>query len=376
VTFRTQHAHPTPPSSECIGAADPTLLDAVAATTAEPVHFAPTSSHELQGFLREVTGGQNVAFCNDFPFAVVVYWLHPTTGKEIQNARLAAGQTAHLVSFRGHRFALRGEKMGTLLGYAEVQREQTFFSKAVAAASAGVEGAEACSYPEQGFEEDLAEARRVEATREACHARRLGHNRDQPHWVHHFNAVPFKKTKVPAALWAEVRQFFKEHRPREIQEGWPYGNCYTNADEVPTSIVTLTDTMRQRIFEGVRPVLEEWIGHDGHIPLEPTSAYGIRLYHRGAVLYKHCDRLETHAVSAIINVAQFGMDEPWPLQVHDHEGHEHTVLMEPGDMVLYESASAVHGREVPLKGDTMANMFIHYRPAAGSKVKWEYTYEY
>ncbi len=357
-------------------ATEAALLSAAAAA-AQPVHFAPTSSHELRGFLQDVTGGINVAFANTFPFAIVVYWVNPSTVEEVQNARLAAGQTGHIVSFRGHRFALRGEKMGTLLGFAEVQRDQTFFAKEVVAASvAAVDGSsiEACSYPEQGFDEDMAEARRVEAMRESCHVRRLGHNRDQTQWVHHFNALPFKKTKVPPALWAEVQRFFHEQRAREIQEGWPYGDCYTNAHEVPTSIVTLTDTMRQRIFTAVKPVLEEWIG--GDIPLEPTSSYGIRLYHRGAVLYKHLDRLETHAVSAIINVAQSGMDEPWPLQIHDHDGQEHTVLMEPGDMVLYESASAVHGREIALQGDWYANFFTHFRPRADSKIKWDYTYAY
>lgn len=36
--------------------------------------------------------------------------------------------------------------------------------------------------------------------------------------------------------------------------------------------------------------------------------------------------------------------------------------MEPGDMVLYESHSILHGRPFPLKGRFMANMFIHFEP--------------
>lgn len=253
-----------------------------------------------------------------------------------------------------------------------VQRDQTFFTKTVAA---DMDAAEVCPYPDQGFDEDRAEAVRIAEMREACNARRLGHCRDQPTWVHHFNPVPFSKRRVPPALWADIQRFFQEHRlRREVQEGWPAGDCYTNAHEIPTTIVTLTDTMRKRIFDALRPGLEEWIG--GDIPLEPTSAYGIRLYHRGAQLFKHVDRLETHAVSAIINVAQHDLDEPWPLQVHDHKGNEHTVLMEPGDMVYYESASAVHGREIPLNGTWYANMFIHYAPTDDSPIDWSYQYKY
>jgi hypothetical protein len=39
--------------------------------------------------------------------------------------------------------------------------------------------------------------------------------------------------------------------------------------------------------------------------------------------------------SCIINVDQ-DVDEPWPLEVYDHNGKAHNVTMVPGDMVLYE----------------------------------------
>jgi prolyl 4-hydroxylase len=36
--------------------------------------------------------------------------------------------------------------------------------------------------------------------------------------------------------------------------------------------------------------------------------------------------------------------------------------MEPGDMVLYESGSLIHGRPFPLVGRSYANIFIHFEP--------------
>ena len=57
----------------------------------------------------------------------------------------------------------------------------------------------------------------------------------------------------------------------------------------------------------------------------------------------HVDTLETHVVSAIINVDQ-KVVEDWPLIILDHEGHEQKVVMQAGDMVLYESAKLLHGR--------------------------------
>lgn len=36
--------------------------------------------------------------------------------------------------------------------------------------------------------------------------------------------------------------------------------------------------------------------------------------------------------------------------------------MQPGDMVLYESHTTLHGRPFPMKGRMYANVFIHYSP--------------
>jgi hypothetical protein len=36
--------------------------------------------------------------------------------------------------------------------------------------------------------------------------------------------------------------------------------------------------------------------------------------------------------------------------------------MAPGDMVLYESSTVVHGRPAPLQGRYFANVFIHFMP--------------
>ena len=76
----------------------------------------------------------------------------------------------------------------------------------------------------------------------------------------------------------------------------------------------------------------------------------------GAVLAPHVDR-NPLVSSAIINVDQ-DVDEPWPLEVIGHDGKAYNVTMEPGDLVLYESHSIIHGRQFPLKGRFMANIFI------------------
>lgn len=79
-------------------------------------------------------------------------------------------------------------------------------------------------------------------------------------------------------------------------------------------------------------------------------------------LYSSVDRFPL-ITSAIINVDQ-DVDEPWPLEVYGHDGKATNVTMEPGDMVLYESHSVIHGRPFPLKGNYFANVFVHFEAVA------------
>ena len=95
----------------------------------------------------------------------------------------------------------------------------------------------------------------------------------------------------------------------------------------------------------------------------------MRKYTNGSVLRMHVDTVNTHVVSAIINVDQ-QLDEEWPLLILDHDDNEHEVLMRPGDMVLYESTKLLHGRPSPMRGTHYDNIFIHYKPTEGWDFSW------
>lgn len=115
----------------------------------------------------------------------------------------------------------------------------------------------------------------------------------------------------------------------------------------------------------MRPVVERWAGVGA---LELSGLYGVRTYNRGATLELHVDRL-SHAVSAIVQVAQEEIVEPWKFFIEDHSGTLHNLTLRPGDVVLYESARLMHGRPQPLNGSSFSNLFVHYRPVDG----WHYT---
>jgi prolyl 4-hydroxylase len=113
--------------------------------------------------------------------------------------------------------------------------------------------------------------------------------------------------------------------------------------------------LKQKIWDAAKGSIEEWTGMEQ----EPSSMYGIRVYTDGAVLSPHVDRLPLVS-SCIINVAQ-DVEEDWVLEVYDRNNRAVNVTMEPGDMVLYESGSLIHGRPFPMKGNYYANVFIHFQ---------------
>jgi prolyl 4-hydroxylase len=73
----------------------------------------------------------------------------------------------------------------------------------------------------------------------------------------------------------------------------------------------------------------------------------------------------TQVISAILNLGQENVKKDWTLTMKDIDGTRHQISMQPGDMVLYESAKCQHGRPIALKGEAYANLYIHYKPAQG-----------
>jgi prolyl 4-hydroxylase len=53
-------------------------------------------------------------------------------------------------------------------------------------------------------------------------------------------------------------------------------------------------------------------------------------------------------------------------EIYDHQGRAHNVSIHPGDMLLFESHSIVHGHPFPLKGRFHAMIFLHFEPTGHS----------
>jgi len=175
-----------------------------------------------------------------------------------------------------------------------------------------------------------------------------------------FSPLGFKKARLPEDVFAMMGAFYYNNRHNNVREEWDGKGVFVNWWETdPTFIQIPWET--KRIWQvRLKELVEAW----ARVPIEQTDMYGLRQYEEGSRLLTHVDRETTHAVSLIVNIAQGNMTEPWPVEVHDHAYRLHEVLMQPGDIVYYESAKALHGRNRPLKGDNAyyVNLFTHYRP--------------
>ena len=115
--------------------------------------------------------------------------------------------------------------------------------------------------------------------------------------------------------------------------------------------------LNARLLDGLRPNLEKWSG----IELQNGQSYGVRVYGEGSTLVNHIDRCETHVISAIFHI-DHDLDEPWPLEIEDHDGNWHEVNLKPGEVCYYESAKQYHARLQPMRGRAYASVFLHWFP--------------
>lgn len=174
-----------------------------------------------------------------------------------------------------------------------------------------------------------------------------------------FTETGFLKVKTPSAVHRALRAAFDERLDRHFTE---------TADELhmPTGVPDFIDIedIKGYFHFALQSMHEEWSGQE----LQPTAVYGLRVYREGQTLLPHTDTLETHVISSIVHIAH-ETNQPWPLWITDLHGNEHEVVLEEGEMLLYESARCPHARLVPLDGTAYCSLFVHYRP-----VGWDVDY--
>ena len=88
----------------------------------------------------------------------------------------------------------------------------------------------------------------------------------------------------------------------------------------------------------------------------------LRKYPYGSRIRMHVGEVESgHIIGSILQAAQ-DTPVPWGLHLVDHGGQEKVVQTFPGDMVLFESASVIHGRPSVFQGNSYINAFFYFKP--------------
>ncbi len=171
----------------------------------------------------------------------------------------------------------------------------------------------------------------------------------------------FKVVKVPQKTFQLITEAYNLLKPAPRPEYWNGITDFIHDSQgnAPVEMFSMDafTRIREIIAEELQPIHEEFISHRER--LVPKWIYGIRSYKRGAILETHTDTLTTHHISSIVIVDK-QVDRDWPLDIQDHLGRWHKVYAEPGEMILYESATNSHGRIEPFEGEYFRNFFLHY----------------
>ena len=270
------------------------------------------------------------------------YWVTPSHEERENGTPLKYGEpeTACFHSYLGHRFVLRDGNTN------EIVLDVTVEHALIIAAGK--------SYPDlsknHNFEVQIKNQMNVEWERHKRIKRTC-------------SSLGFKKGRLPNDVFASIGAFYYNNKKYKVPE--ELNKVFVNWWEADLFFVQIPWAMKAMWQQRLLELVEAWAGDK----LEQTSMYGLRQYEEGSRLITHVDREQTHAFSLIINIAQENVSEPWPVEIYDHADRLHEVAMEAGDIVYYESAKCLHGRNKPLKGNGAyyVNLFTHYRPVGDPK---------
>jgi len=220
-----------------------------------------------------------------------------------------------------------------------------------------------------------------------------------------FSKYGYKLTKLSDSTYKEIQDFFKKHKYNRSPEkqNWVI-SLPTNDKGGPNLFLTNISRdgkLVSKINAEVKDILTKWLIEENAtkwdklremndyndtgkqdnnnwkgeynletLPLTHTSTYGIRTYCNGNELSVHLDKGGTHIISAIIYVNRSeeydsaGNLLNWPLDVQGFEDETLKPIMMDAEnnLLLYESATVLHGRttQCPLK--EYSNLYVHFKP--------------
>jgi len=171
--------------------------------------------------------------------------------------------------------------------------------------------------------------------------------------VPNFTEYGWAVTKAPEHLTREMQSTLRH----QFESQYPEGHDPAIVGDYPTTLVDMPELI-DRALHQILPYAEAWSG----VPLKIQRGYGMRIYPNTSRLLMHLDKITTHVISCIFHIDHSVDNIPWPLVIEDFDGITQKVVLQPGDMLFYESAKCLHGRPIPLEGNWYTSLFLHYSP--------------
>jgi hypothetical protein len=163
-------------------------------------------------------------------------------------------------------------------------------------------------------------------------------------------------TQLRPELWQQLRANYEKHVMDPVAfDKMSFEGIESSAGALRPKFY-YQEALNAQLLESLRPELEKWSG----IELQKGRAYGVRVYQNYSTLVLHVDKPETHVISCIVHIGH-DLDEPWPLQIEDHDGVWHEHELQPGQMIMYESSKQYHARLRPMNGRHYGSVFLHWR---------------
>jgi alkylated DNA repair dioxygenase AlkB len=148
----------------------------------------------------------------------------------------------------------------------------------------------------------------------------------------------------------------RSERPTE----WEKINLDADAPHTPASYA---DPMMDMLLANLTPQMEQATG----LRLYPTFSF-YRVYQRGDRLARHTDRPACE-IALSVNLGYRG-EHPWPIWV-EGAGGAASILLEPGDAVLYRGMECPHWRD-PLEGEYALQAFLFWVDQDGPHAEWKF----
>lgn len=139
-------------------------------------------------------------------------------------------------------------------------------------------------------------------------------------------------------------------------------------DQVPGSLSIYNDPRKKYDHTQIRFKLEKILGKELY-----NTYYYERFYFCGQKLESHLDR-DACEVSVSIHIST-DVKTPWPFAIQTPNGEEHSLILNPGDAVIYKGRERPHWRDViPYENENQYyhQIFFHYVLANGDFVSSAY----